>query len=443
MNSTSLYEFLDEINRIDISDDISLGYLLESNEDNKKKVKKELSDKRERINVVRQKLQACVMKDIFSVSDSNKLFNALNEYDDSLDKIIKSDNPSMDDFNKLQNNMLEKLSYVRKLENELFKKYLDKMTDEYLNGKVDLKTIMDIVNNSNMTKDEINSYIDMLDNENKNNNSTSVNNNTEQQAVEEDKGLSNNETSATSQQEQVVEEYDEPTFTEEQVVSFENEINNLEYNPEENLAETIREMSNENELNLIDADIAEIESRRDEKGNLSFADAVRLYNLIEKRTTYEEMEIKNSFRQNKREEKLQNNNEKQENLYDRLDSIKNTDKKSYLGRLISNHMEKRLDNKIAKLKEKQAKLVNKQKLSTLTSLKIQKKRINRLAALKTFGHGIANIPGQVKNTFIDIKHLMSKPEKLQELRRSQIVMTSNPQTVSVDLSEVLSTARSM
>lgn len=443
MNSTSLYEFLDEINRIDISDDISLGYLLESNEDNKKKVKKELSDKRERINVVRQKLQVCVMKDIFSVSDSNKLFNALNEYDDSLDKIIKSDNPSMDDFNKLQNNMFEKLSYVRKLENELFKKYLDKMTDEYLNGKVDMKTIMDIVNNSNMTKDEINSYIDMLDNENKNNNSTSVNNNTEQQAVEEDKGLSNNGTSATSQQEQVVEEYDEPTFTEEQVVSFENEINNLEYNPEENLAETIREMSNENELNLIDADIAEIESRRDEKGNLSFADAVRLYNLIQKRTTYEEMEIKNSFRQNKREEKLQNNNEKQENLYDRLDSIKNTDKKSYLGRLISNHMEKRLDNKIAKLKEKQAKLVNKQKLSTLTSLKIQKKRINRLAALKTFGHGIANIPGQVKNTFIDIKHLMSKPEKLQELRRSQIVMTSNPQTVSVDLSEVLSTARSM
>ena len=443
MNSTSLYEFLDEINRIDISDDISLGYLLESNEDNKKKVKKELSDKRERINVVRQKLQACVMKDIFSVSDSNKLFNALNEYDDSLDKIIKSDNPSMDDFNKLQNNMFEKLSYVNKLEHELFKNYLDKMTDEYLNGKVDLKTMMDIVNNSNMTKDEINSYIDMLNNENKNNNSTSVPNNTEQQAVEEDKGLSNNGTSATSQQEQVVEEYDEPTFTEEQVVSFENEINNLEYNPEENLAETIREMSNENELNLIDADIAEIESRRDEKGNLSFADAVRLYNLIQKRTTYEEMEIKNSFRQNKREEKLQNNNEKQENLYDRLDSIKNTDKKSYLGRLISNHMEKRLDNKIAKLKEKQAKLVNKQKLSTLTSLKIQKKRINRLAALKTFGHGIANIPGQVKNTFIDIKHLMSKPEKLQELRRSQIVMTSNPQTVSVDLSEVLSTARSM
>ena len=92
-----------------------------------------------------------------------------------------------------------------------------------------------------------------------------------------------------------------------------------------------------------------------------------------------------------------------------------------------------LDKKLNKLMAKQAKLVNKQKLSTLTSLKIQKRRIKAKAAFKTGLNGIKKSVSEIKNIAIDIKNLVSKPEKLQELRRSQIVMTSYPQPLSVEI----------
>ena len=434
MNSDFIKELFDYLNKLNDSDDIDFMLPVSSNEGDKKLFDEQIKAKEDTIIRTTVRLKQLYNTNAISSEEYNKFYTILETYMQSLDKIENCNDYSSEEFGKIYYDMQDKQSYVTDIKDKIYNIVFNKTVDDYMNDKLDETTFVNNFESIGISPENAKGYLELYNKKKAGN----LNNNTEQQSVEDNEGSLSNDNAS-------VVDYDIPEVVEEPTIennipnnnslSFDELVNNLKYDGTKNLAGTIRRMSNDNELRQISAELDKLDAKRDEKGNLSFVDAVRYSNLSEKKYLILEKNIKskNTLMQNVREGKLEKNFEKQMHINDQIDSLNKIDKNSYLGRFISKKIEKHLDKKLNKLMAKQAKLVNKQKLSTLTSLKVQKRRIKAKAALKTGLTGIKKSVSEIKNIAIDIKNLVSKPEKLQELRRSQIVMTSYPQPISIQL----------
>jgi len=193
-------------------------------------------------------------------------------------------------------------------------------------------------------------------------------------------------------------------------------------NKDDNFGQSVMQTTLEHELIDINKRLEELQNKQD----LSFQEQAELTKLQMNKETYKKYisDYTNNIRSSFRESRLGKTEEKIRNAQTKIENQKSP-AKSYLGRKIQKYNLDRLNNRLAKLKEKKGILMDKQE-------KAVRKRVERNSAFinvtnnigaygQTLGTEIRNIYSDLKEHFSSCKENNKLLNRLEQLRSKLIV----------------------
>ena len=202
-----------------------------------------------------------------------------------------------------------------------------------------------------------------------------------------------------------------------------------------NSVQNVKKHDRISELNML---IDELRS----KGNLSFAEATKLYSLVEEREELRKSSYaKKDIASNLREKKLSSLDRKINDYGDQIkeELQKQEQMKSKLFKYVSNMKIGRLKGKVDSLQEKFGTVKSAQAAAAIHAYDAQNRMISFKAKLATAKKVITDSAKMVKNEFNNIKadfsRFVSKKNKVQDMRNGNVIITNPPRTINLRLPE--------
>ena len=202
-----------------------------------------------------------------------------------------------------------------------------------------------------------------------------------------------------------------------------------------NSVQNVKKHDRISELNML---IDELRS----KGNLSFAEATKLYSLVEEReelrkSSYAKKDIASNLREKKLSSLDRKINDYGEQIKEELQ--KQEQMKSKLFKYVSNMKIGRLKGKVDSLQEKFGTVKSAQAAAAIHAYDAQNRMISFKAKLATAKKVITDSAKMVKNEFNNIKsdfsRFVSKKNKVQDMRNGNVIITNPPRTINLRLPE--------
>ena len=202
-----------------------------------------------------------------------------------------------------------------------------------------------------------------------------------------------------------------------------------------NSVQNVKKHDRISELNML---IDELRS----KGNLSFAEATKLYSLVEEReelrkSSYAKKDIASNLREKKLSSLDRKINDYGEQIKEELQ--KQEQMKSKLFKYVSNMKIGRLKGKVDSLQEKFGTVKSAQAAAAIHAYDAQNRMISFKAKLATAKKVITDSAKMVKNEFNNIKadfsRFVSKKNKVQDMRNENVIITNPPRTINLRLPE--------
>ena len=273
--------------------------------------------------------------------------------------------------------------------------------------------------------------------------------NAEQTAVEDEKGKES-ETIDLPPQETVVEETVQDSASEENTkpLTLEERINQIQYQPGVNYGDQVSEVRIAFEIEQLSPQIEALTKKKEEKGKLTFKDAVLLQSLITRVAELEQMSFELQHKDMKREEQMTKTNEKMDDTSKGIttEQEKREQYQSKLFKYVSSRKEQKLQAKLEKLRSKMAVIQDSQRKSVLvefdklnqklikTSMKKAKKqvrkerldeKIEQLRALKdSVVKEVQNIRSDAKLRRVPTPQLEERVERMRQ-KPVQLLGASN------------------
>lgn len=365
---------------------------------------------------------------LFSSDISDKISSCIDKYIEQIDKYQQLYDENGEEFTQDEMDKINEFAEnVNKIDDELTE--LIKASYEDYSS-----LILENLKSGNIKEAELSQLIAIsnLDNEQKDVMLQSLNNykNTEQQAVEDEKGKKSEGTTASDS-------------TQDVGTSEQDKEDDVEYVTGTDYHNRVQDKKKSDRISELDILIDDLYS----KNNLSFIEAMKLYNLVKEREELVKSNYtKKSLASNIREKKMSKLDSKISSYSEQLQTEleKQEQMKSGIFRYFSNRKVGKLREKMTSLQEKFGDVKSAQAAAAIHAYDAQNRMISFKAKFLTAKQVAVNTAVMVKNEFnnlrADFSRFISKKSRVQDMRNGDVTINATPSTINLRLPEQLEAA---
>lgn len=365
---------------------------------------------------------------LFSSDISDKISSCIDKYIEQIDKYQQLYDENGEEFTQDEMDKINEFAEnVNKIDDELTE--LIKASYEDYSS-----LILENLKSGNIKEAELSQLIAIsnLDNEQKDVMLQSLNNykNTEQQAVEDEKGKKSEGTTASDS-------------TQDVGTSEQDKEDDVEYVTGTDYHNRVQDKKKSDRISELDILIDDLYS----KNNLSFIEAMKLYNLVKEREELVKSNYtKKSLASNIREKEMSKLDSKLSDYSEQLQTEleKQEQMKSGIFRYFSNRKVGKLREKMTSLQEKFGDVKSAQAAAAIHAYDAQNRMISFKAKFLTAKQVAVNTAVMVKNEFnnlrADFSRFISKKSRVQDMRNGDVTINATPSTINLRLPEQLEAA---